>query len=308
MLKLRSSTVLLVGAAAILALLILPNEARAIPIFFQLKTIRSIPPPLDPIHLCTCQYLDPVLVPPGGRQFAIPCTYHGNPPFPPPPASDVCIGPVGFCGGGCTGPIGIATRAGNLVFQRPRRNSAAVFTITPAGPLPVACNPVRVRCSSGEVVGEMQFMEADLSMGTADADVDGAQNSTDTCPLDPNPDQADHDGDGKGDACDNCQEVSNPTQEDSDLNGIGDACEAIPDNCPFDYNPDQSDSDGDGVGNVCDNCPFVPNENQIDSDLNGFGDTCFAEPDALTDLGSVILILSFLATAAIILWLRLGAP
>jgi hypothetical protein len=59
-----------------------------------------------------------------------------------------------------------------------------------------------------------------------DEDEDGIPDSSDNCPLTPNPDQEDADGDGVGEVCDNCP-VSNPDQRDDDENGIGDACDQL---------------------------------------------------------------------------------
>jgi hypothetical protein len=59
-----------------------------------------------------------------------------------------------------------------------------------------------------------------------DEDDDGIPDSSDNCPLTPNPSQDDADADGAGDACDNCP-VANPDQRDDDGNGIGDVCDQL---------------------------------------------------------------------------------
>jgi hypothetical protein len=59
-----------------------------------------------------------------------------------------------------------------------------------------------------------------------DEDEDGIPDSSDNCPLAPNPAQEDADGDGPGDACDNCP-LPNPDQRDDDGNEIGDACDQL---------------------------------------------------------------------------------
>jgi hypothetical protein len=59
-----------------------------------------------------------------------------------------------------------------------------------------------------------------------DEDGDGVPDSSDNCPLTPNPLQDDVDADGAGDACDNCP-AANPDQRDDDGNGIGDACDQL---------------------------------------------------------------------------------
>jgi DNA-binding beta-propeller fold protein YncE len=97
----------------------------------------------------------------------------------------------------------------------------------------------------------------------ADTDADGIPDTTDNCPVTPNPDQFDFDFDGRGNACDNCPNSYNPGQEDSDGDGTGDACE---------------DQDGDGVADGFDNCRAVPNPDQRDSDFDGVGDLCDATP------------------------------
>lgn len=61
-----------------------------------------------------------------------------------------------------------------------------------------------------------------------DGDEDGVGDTTDNCPLTPNPDQEDLDGDGVGSACDNCPAVANGDQADADGDGIGDLCENLP--------------------------------------------------------------------------------
>ena len=110
-----------------------------------------------------------------------------------------------------------------------------------------------------------------------DDDGDTVPDSTDNCPLQPNPDQTDSDGDGIGDEC----------EDDDD----GDTLIDILDNCPTVANPDQADNDEDGLGDICDpdddndtildeedNCPLLMNADQTDSDGDGLGDACDASP------------------------------
>ena len=103
-----------------------------------------------------------------------------------------------------------------------------------------------------------------------DTDADGVPDSTDNCPLTPNPDQADTDHDGVGDACDNCRTTANANQADADGDGVGDAC----DNCRTTPNANQADADGDGVGDACDNCLNTANPDQRDTNNDGVGDVC----------------------------------
>jgi hypothetical protein len=88
-----------------------------------------------------------------------------------------------------------------------------------------------------------------------DDDNDGVENSTDNCPLTPNPDQSDQEADGIGDACDNCPGDVNPRQSDCDGDDTGDACDT------------GDDADGDIVFDECDEC--------TDTDDDGFGDPGF---------------------------------
>ena len=99
----------------------------------------------------------------------------------------------------------------------------------------------------GDGSGPRPFGSPCASLGSADTDGDGIQDSDDNCPAVPNPSQLDADGDGRGDACDNCPALSNPDQADVDGDGVGDAC----DNCPDVPNPDQTDSNHDGIGDAC---------------------------------------------------------
>jgi uncharacterized repeat protein (TIGR01451 family) len=62
-----------------------------------------------------------------------------------------------------------------------------------------------------------------------DGDGDGVPDSSDNCPIVPNPGQEDGDGDGVGDACDNCPAIANPDQADADGDGVGDLCEPLAD-------------------------------------------------------------------------------
>ena len=99
----------------------------------------------------------------------------------------------------------------------------------------------------GDGSGPRPFGSPCASLGSADTDGDGIQDSDDNCPAVPNPSQLDADGDGRGDACDNCPALSNPDQADVDGDGVGDACDNFPD-VP---NPDQTDSNHDGIGDAC---------------------------------------------------------
>lgn len=103
-----------------------------------------------------------------------------------------------------------------------------------------------------------------------DQDYDLVPDTTDNCPLVPNPDQTDADADQLGDVCDNCPSAENPAQSDGDADGIGDAC----DNCPEAANADQSDGDADMVGDACDNCASRANPDQTDRNNDGIGDAC----------------------------------
>jgi len=81
-----------------------------------------------------------------------------------------------------------------------------------------------------------------------DADTDWMCDSTDNCLDVYNPLQTDSDGDGAGDSCDIC-----PYDPENDIDSDG-VCGDV-DNCPDSLNIDQLDSDEDGVGDVCDVCP-----------------------------------------------------
>ncbi len=98
---------------------------------------------------------------------------------------------------------------------------------------------------------------------------DGGSNASGSDGNNAQPGQ-DSDGDDHPDTTDNCPVVPNPSQGDLDGDGIGNAC----DNCVDDRNADQADEDGDGVGDLCDNCPEEANPTQQDSDADGIGDAC----------------------------------
>lgn len=70
----------------------------------------------------------------------------------------------------------------------------------------------------------------------------------------------DDDNDGRPDTSDNCPLVPNPGQEDLDGDLVGDACDV--------------DIDGDYIENDDDNCPEVPNPFQEDADSDAIGDAC----------------------------------
>lgn len=151
-----------------------------------------------------------------------------------------------------------------------------------------------------------------------DTDNDGVPDSTDNCPITPNPNQENNDGDAQGDVCDadddndgvsdttdNCQFATNADQLNTDGDAQGNACDpdddndGVPDatdNCPLVANPSQTDSDGDGIGDACDdvappdadgdgvpdatdNCPATPNPNQENNDGDALGDACDPDDD-----------------------------
>jgi hypothetical protein len=106
--------------------------------------------------------------------------------------------------------------------------------------------------------GEYEFTA--ISLGLADADGDGYENSLDTCPYDKN--------------------TGNPriTEDgDADRDGLDAACDP-------DDTETNSDEDADGYLNRGDNCPLVANgeedtSNQADRDLDQIGDVCDTHPD-----------------------------
>lgn len=132
-----------------------------------------------------------------------------------------------------------------------------------------------------------------------DSDGDGATNTIDLFPLDPQ-EREDQDNDFVGDAADNCPAVANEEQVDTDRDLVGDACDADDDNdgtadlfddLPFDP-AEQLDTDGDGIGNnadpdddsdawqdIEDNCPVTANPTQLDTDEDGAGDACDTDDD-----------------------------
>ena len=83
-----------------------------------------------------------------------------------------------------------------------------------------------------------------LNLESLPSHEDGTPDSSDNCPLTPNPSQDDTDEDGAGDACDNCP-ISNPDQRDDDGNGIGDVCDELADFL-VDLGFERDDDDGDG--------------------------------------------------------------
>jgi len=109
----------------------------------------------------------------------------------------------------------------------------------------------------------------------ADTDGDGWDDSCDSCPTIPDPDQYNNDGDGLGDECDNCPSAYNPGQENSDGDLFGDAC----DPCPGVVQVILGDYDGDGDDDACDNCPSVANADQADFDQDDVGDACDEDVD-----------------------------
>jgi hypothetical protein len=100
---------------------------------------------------------------------------------------------------------------------------------------------------------------------TSDADGDGVDNASDSCPATADPLQEDADGDGVGTACDDCMAVANSDQRDTDGDGIGNLCDPDLDqngvvnasdlarlkSVFFRSNPD-ADLDGNGVVNAAD--------------------------------------------------------
>ncbi len=86
----------------------------------------------------------------------------------------------------------------------------------------------------------------------SDADGDGVPNTSDNCPMSPNPTQSNNDGDAQGDVCD----------PDDDNDGVPDTS----DNCPLTANASQADCDSDGTGDTC--------ENALDGNSDGIPDTC----------------------------------
>ena len=101
-------------------------------------------------------------------------------------------------------------------------NGDGVDEVLVAAPYADGVGETRLSCGEAYVI----------SLGYSDQDKDGILDSSDNCPLTPNPGQEDGDTDGDGDACDNCPTTGNPDQANHDADPDGDACDV--------------DDDGDG--------------------------------------------------------------
>jgi hypothetical protein len=149
-----------------------------------------------------------------------------------------------------------------------------------------------------------------------DDDADGVPDTSDNCPLVPNPTQdpnacQDSDGDGFLNGIDNCPNVANGpaqanvpgvgNQTDTDGDGLGDACDTDDDNdgvadtidnCHYVSNPTQANWNNDSLGDACqdtdgdnyldsvDNCKGLANPSQSNADSDNYGDICDNCPNA----------------------------
>lgn len=174
---------------------------------------------------------------------------------------------VGPCGAEPT-----TSQADPSWLVRPVVNVSGTSTTPPGLTVPfdstgAMCTYLAIGLSVGGAASDM--VSSHVSIGTSDGDGDGVSDTTDNCPMDPNPLQEDADGDGRGDACDNCPGDSNNGQEDVDGDGVGDVC----DNCPGLANAGQANADGDAFGDACDSCPAV-SDSGADGDADGVADAC----------------------------------
>lgn len=120
------------------------------------------------------------------------------------------------------------------------------------------------------------LVQATLALQSLDDDQDGIPDSSDNCPVDPNPDQDNNDGDAEGDSCD----------ADDDNDGLSDVLEASLGSDPF-----LADTDGDTLGDGDEVNSYGTSPVLADTDGDEFDDaveiTAGSDPNNSTSIPGV---------------------